>query len=142
MTLLTVQSLGVSFRSRNQHVRVLNGVGFSVGRAGIVGILEEGGSAKSLTTAAIMRRIKQPPGRIETGRILHCGQDVLLWPRPQHRALCAKRLPPVFPYALASLNPVHPVGCQIAEMFAIHGLADGAARATIRTGCRAACGSG
>ncbi|MDH4442464.1 MAG: ABC transporter ATP-binding protein [Rhizobium sp.] len=124
MTMLNIENLGVSFWSRNRQVRVLKDVSFSISKGEIVGVLGESGSGKSVTAAAIMGLIEQPPGRIEAGRILFNGVDVLALPREAHRALCGKRLAMIFQDALAALNPVQPVGEQIAELFVIHGLAD------------------
>jgi oligopeptide transport system ATP-binding protein len=112
MSLIEIQGLGVSFWSRGARVRVLNDVSFQVEPGEIVGVLGESGSGKSVTAAAIMGLIEQPPGRIEGGRILFKGDDLLAM---------------VFQDALAALNPVQPVGRQIAEGFLIHGLADRAA---------------
>jgi oligopeptide/dipeptide ABC transporter ATP-binding protein len=127
MSLIEVEGLGVSFWSRGARVRVLNDVSFQVEPGEIVGVLGESGSGKSVTAAAIMGLIEQPPGRIEDGRILFKGDDLLAMTRRRHRALCGESLAMVFQDALAALNPVQPVGRQIAEGFLIHGLADRAA---------------
>jgi oligopeptide/dipeptide ABC transporter ATP-binding protein len=127
MSLVEVDRLGVSFWSRGKRVRVLNDVSFRVEPGEIVGVLGESGSGKSVTAAAIMGLIEQPPGRIEGGRVLFRGEDVLAMPRARHRALCGAGLAMVFQDALAALNPVQPVGRQIAEGFLIHGLASRAA---------------
>ncbi len=123
MTLLDVQGLAVSFWSRHRQARVLHDVSFAVGPGEIVGILGESGSGKSVTAAAIMGLIEEPPGRIEAGRILFQGRDLLALSRREHRQACGRRLAMVFQDALAALNPVYPVGRQIAEAFVIHGLA-------------------
>ena len=102
MSLIEMQGLCVSFRSRGREVRVLNDISFAMEPGGIGGIPGESGSGKSVTAAAIMRPIDTPSGRIETGRILFQRCDVLALPRARHRAHCGAAM------AMA----IHPARCR------------------------------
>jgi oligopeptide transport system ATP-binding protein len=119
--LLEIEDLWVSFRSANGRIAALNGVSFAVARGQVLALLGESGSGKSVTAAAIMGLIEQPPGTIERGSVRLDGTDLLTLSRAQHRGLCGEKLALVFQDALAALNPVYSVGWQIAEAFRIHG---------------------
>jgi len=123
-SILDIRDLHVSFRTSGSPVTVLNGVTFQVARGEVLALLGESGSGKSVTAAATMGLIEQPPGSIDRGAILFDGVNLLGLSPADHRRLCGERLSLVFQDALAALNPVYPVGWQIAEVFRIHGRAD------------------
>jgi oligopeptide transport system ATP-binding protein len=122
--LLVVDDLHVSFRSAAGRVAALNGVGFAVQRGEVLAILGESGSGKSVTVATAMGLIERPPGSIDRGTVRFDGIDLLALPPDEHRRMCGSRLSLIFQDAIAALNPVFPVGWQIAEAFRIHGRAD------------------
>src|SRR5690606_40256646 len=51
------------------------------------------------------------------GEVRYCGTDILGLPEEQRRAIRGAEISMVFQDALSALNPVFPVGWQIAEMF-------------------------
>ena len=61
-----------------------------------------------------------PPAVIPSGHIRYCGQDLLTMPEEQRRKTRGPEISMIFQDALSSLNPVFPVGWQIAEMFRVH----------------------
>ena len=61
-----------------------------------------------------------PPAVIPQGHIRYCGQDLLSMPEEQRRKTRGPEVSIIFQDALSSLNPVFPVGWQIAEMFRTH----------------------
>ncbi len=126
---IEIDDLRVSFSSVNGRIAALNGVSFHVEPGEVLAILGESGSGKSVTAAAIMGLIQQPPGRIESGTIRLDGVDVLALGASAHRQLCGDKVSLIFQDALAALNPVYPIGWQIAETFRIHGRLDRAAAA-------------
>ena len=64
--------------------------------------------------------LDMPPAVIPKGQIRYCGQDLLTMPDEQRRKTRGPEISMVFQDALSSLNPVFPVGWQIAEMFRVH----------------------
>jgi oligopeptide transport system ATP-binding protein len=64
--------------------------------------------------------LDMPPAVIPGGQIRYCGQDLLTMPEEQRRKTRGPEVSMVFQDALSSLNPVFPVGWQIAEMFRVH----------------------
>ncbi|KQS88174.1 MULTISPECIES: ABC transporter ATP-binding protein [unclassified Rhizobium] len=121
MALLEIKDLQVSFDTAAGRILALNGVSFSLERGEVLALLGESGSGKSVTAAAIMDLIPDPPGAINEGTIHFDGADILRLPQNERRDLCGSRIALIFQDALAALNPVYPVGWQIAEMFRIHG---------------------
>ena len=121
MALLEIKNLKVSFDTAAGRILALNGVSFSLERGEVLALLGESGSGKSVTAAAIMDLIPDPPGEICQGSISFDGLDLLKLSPNARRDLCGDRISLIFQDALAALNPVYPVGWQIAEMFRIHG---------------------
>ncbi len=121
MPLLEVDNLRVSFHTRNGVVRAVNDVSFHVERGEVLGIVGESGSGKSVTCYSLMGLIPQPPGRIESGRALFDGVDLLHCSRKQLADIRGKRIAMIFQDPMTSLNPYLRVGDQIIEPLIIHG---------------------
>ena len=74
--LLDVRDLTVEFQTEGRTLRAVDGVSFVVRRGEILGLVGESGAGKSLTSEAILRLIRCPPGRI-TGEVRFRGRDLL-----------------------------------------------------------------
>ena len=122
--LLDVDNLSVQFRTGRETVRAVNGASFTVGRGEVVAVLGESGSGKSVTATTIMRLLQSPPGFVTGGTIRFDGADILGLPPDRWRGLLGRRIGMVLQDALTALNPVFPVGWQVAEVFRVHGEAD------------------
>jgi oligopeptide transport system ATP-binding protein len=61
-----------------------------------------------------------PPAKIPQGKILFRGRDLLTMKPAERRKIRGPEISIIFQDALSSLNPVFPVGWQIAEMFRVH----------------------
>ncbi|OYO22429.1 methionine ABC transporter ATP-binding protein [Enemella dayhoffiae] len=118
--LLEVADLHVEFRTRDGVARAINGVNFTLDESETLAILGESGSGKSVTAQAIMQILDTPPGYITGGQVRYCGTDLLKLPEKQMRTVRGPEISMIFQDALSSLNPVFPVGWQIAEMFRLH----------------------
>ncbi|MFO7301888.1 MAG: ABC transporter ATP-binding protein [Acidobacteriota bacterium] len=118
--LLSVEDLFVSFHTRDGVARVINGVSLQVDAGESLAILGESGSGKSVTAQAIMGILDVPPARIDGGRILYQGRDLLAIDERERRAVRGAGIAMVFQDALSALNPVFPVGWQIAESLRVH----------------------
>jgi oligopeptide transport system ATP-binding protein len=127
--LLEVRDLHVQFHTREGVVQAVNGVNYSVNAGETLAVLGESGSGKSVTAQAIMGILDMPPAVIPQGQIRYCGEDLLTMDPEQRRRTRGPEISMVFQDALSSLNPVFPVGWQIAEMFRVHrGTSKGEAR--------------
>ena len=118
--LLEVDELFVEFRTRYGVAKAINGVNLTLRQGETVAVLGESGSGKSVTAQAIMGILDTPPGYITGGEIRYCGTDILNLPEERRREIRGPEISMIFQDALSSLNPVFPVGWQIAEMFRKH----------------------
>ncbi len=113
--LLDVQDLFVEFHTRDGVARVLNGVSYHVDAGETLAVLGESGSGKSVTAQAIMGILDIPPAVVRSGRVLYGGRDLLTMTDVERRAVRGAEIAMVFQDALSALNPVFPVGWQLAE---------------------------
>ena len=118
--LLEVRDLFVEFRTDEGTARAINGVDLDLSEGETLAILGESGSGKSVTAQAIMGILDMPPARIPQGTIKYRGDDLLQMPEKKRRAMRGPEISMIFQDALSALNPVFPVGWQIAEMFRVH----------------------
>jgi oligopeptide transport system ATP-binding protein len=118
--LLEVDQLQVEFRTRDGVSKAINGVSFELNEGETLAILGESGSGKSVTAQAIMGILDSPPAFIAGGEVRYCGQDILKMSDDERRRVRGPEISMVFQDALSALNPVFPVGWQIAEMFRQH----------------------
>ncbi len=118
--LLEVIDLHVEFRTKSGVARAVNGMNFTLSAGETLAILGESGSGKSVTAQTIMGILDMPPGRIAGGEIRYRGEDMLAMSPEKRRKLRGVNISMIFQDALSALNPVFPVGRQIAEMFRVH----------------------
>ncbi len=118
--LLDVEDLVVEFAMRDGVARAVNGVSFALDAGQTLAILGESGSGKSVTAQAIMGILDEPPARVARGAIRYCGHDLLTMTPQERQGIRGQHIAMIFQDALSALNPVFPVGWQIAEMFRVH----------------------
>ncbi|MDO5629576.1 MAG: ABC transporter ATP-binding protein [Mobilicoccus sp.] len=118
--LLQVDDLHVEFHTDDGIARAINGATFDLHAGETLAILGESGSGKSVTAQAIMGILDMPPAKIPKGSVRYCGHDLLTMSADQRRRTRGPEISMIFQDALSSLNPVFPVGWQIAEMFRKH----------------------
>jgi ABC-type oligopeptide transport system ATPase subunit len=104
-------------------IEILKGLGFTLAKGEILGIVGGSGSGKS-TLGRAMVRLLEPTG----GRISFDGQDITHLPEAGLRPL-RRRFQMIFQDPMSSLNPRHRVGQIIAAPLNLHGLGDATARA-------------
>jgi peptide/nickel transport system ATP-binding protein/oligopeptide transport system ATP-binding protein len=118
--LLSVENLKTYFYTFNGVARAVDDVSFSLDKGEVLGVVGESGCGKSVTAQSVMRLIPIPPGRIEGGRILFEGIDLVTMTTEQMRSIRGNRIAMIFQEPMTSLNPVFTIGDQIAEMFMLH----------------------
>lgn len=115
MALLEVRDLRVDFRVGADTVRALRGVDLDVPEGSRTAVVGESGSGKTVSATAAMRLLP-PNAPIRSGTVRFEGTDVLALHERDMRAIRGARMGMVFQNALAALNPVYPVGRQIADV--------------------------
>jgi oligopeptide/dipeptide ABC transporter ATP-binding protein len=117
--ILEVDDLRTWFHTRDGVVKAVDGISFSVDRGEVLGIVGESGCGKSVTSLSIMGLVPKP-GRIESGRIMFDGRDLVTMSKRQLRDVRGKRVSMIFQQPQSALNPVQRVGDQIAEVYELH----------------------
>jgi peptide/nickel transport system ATP-binding protein len=112
--LLEVEHLSIYFRD-NPVVRDLS---FSIKHGEVLGLVGESGSGKSLTSLSILRLL-DAAARVE-GKIRFQGVDLLQLQPEQMRRYRGAKIAMIFQEPMTALNPVMPVGRQIAEAIESH----------------------
>ncbi|MBL8696799.1 MAG: ABC transporter ATP-binding protein [Alphaproteobacteria bacterium] len=117
--LLDIRDLRTVFETERGRVTAVDGVSFTLARGEMLGIVGESGSGKSVTSLSIMRLVAEPPGRV-SGEIRFEGEDLLAMGDAGIRSLRGNVLAMIYQEPMTALNPVYPVGLQIAEAVALH----------------------
>ena len=118
--LLSVDGLHTAFHLEGGVLRAVNDVSFSLEPGRVLGIVGESGSGKSVTALSVLRLV-DAPGRIEGGRVRFRGRELLTISEAEmEREIRGNRIGMIFQDPMTSLNPVFPVGDQVAEVVEAH----------------------
>ena len=122
MALLTVSDMTVKF----DDFTAVDSVSFSIESGQTLAVVGESGSGKSVTALSIMRLVELGTrAKITSGSIEFKSQDgtrldLLHQDEESMRKIRGNEISMIFQEPLTSLNPVYPVGEQIAEAVRIH----------------------
>ncbi|TPK81600.1 ABC transporter ATP-binding protein [Mesorhizobium sp. B2-4-13] len=123
---LSVENLEVCFGAgATKAVRAVQGVSFQIRRGETLALVGESGSGKSVTAMTVMRLTEYDGARITAGRVLmrlKDGQvaDLTQLSEKRMERLRGFEFSIVFQDPMSSLNPVFPIGDQIAEVVIRH----------------------
>jgi peptide/nickel transport system ATP-binding protein len=109
----------VEFRTRSGIVRALDNVSFSVRKGETIALVGESGSGKSVTAYAVMG-ILDPAGRVTNGQAMFGEMDLLAASPKQLAAVRGRQISMIFQNPRTALNPIRPVGRQIADVLIRH----------------------
>ncbi|CAG9167002.1 dipeptide ABC transporter ATP-binding protein [Cupriavidus pinatubonensis] len=132
---VSVDGLTVRFSTSERTVEAVRNLSFHVDRGETLAVVGESGSGKSVTSLALMRLVEHGGGKIASGSMAlrRRGGDVIDLARADNATLRSVRgadVAMIFQEPMTSLNPVFPVGEQIAESIRLHqGKGRAAARA-------------
>ena len=122
MALLEVKNLSVSFKRENQDsFCAVKNVSFDVEPGQVVGLVGESGSGKSVTALSVLGLLPYPKAFhskessivLENTEIIGAKEKIL-------RKIRGNDVGFVFQEPMSSLNPLHKVGSQIAEVLKLH----------------------
>ncbi len=120
MSVLDVSELSVGFASEQGILEVISDLSLSIAPGETLGLVGESGCGKSLTATAIMGLLPKPHGQILGGDIRLLGESLLTSTEAERRQHRGQDMAMVFQEPMTALNPVQPVGRQLAEIYQIH----------------------
>lgn len=115
MAILTVSRLSVSVGG----MAVLSDVSFAIDGGETLGLVGESGCGKSMLALAVMGLLP-PEARIDGGALLLENENLLQMTPQARRRTRGGRMAMIFQEPMTSLNPVMPVGAQLAEAILCH----------------------
>lgn len=118
--ILSVDNLRVLFNTRNGQTVAVENLSFSLAPGKVLGIVGESGSGKSVACYALMGLIPSPPGKIESGRALFHGKDLLQMSEAELRQIRGHKIAMIFQDPMTSLNPYMRIADQLIEALLQH----------------------
>jgi peptide/nickel transport system ATP-binding protein len=112
--LLVVSHLSIRFGDH----QAVHDISFKINAGETLGLVGESGSGKSATSLALLRLL--PPSAQITGNITFAGEQLLPLPEEAMRRHRGRNIAMIFQEPMTALNPVMPVGAQIAEAVQAH----------------------
>lgn len=114
MPLLRIEDLRIRFGD----TAAVRGLSLAIGDGECLGLVGESGSGKSVTALAILGLLGEAATVI--GRIAFDGRDLVSIPPAEMRRLRGRDIAMIFQEPMTALNPVMPIGEQIAETVRVH----------------------
>jgi oligopeptide/dipeptide ABC transporter ATP-binding protein len=118
--LLEIRGLRVSFATDAGPVPAVRGVDLALAEGETLALVGESGCGKSVTALSILRLVATPPGAYDAGEIRLAGEDLLRVSEQRIREIRGNDVAMIFQEPMTSLNPVFPVGDQVAEAIERH----------------------
>lgn len=115
-----VRDVSVRFATDFGDVEAVDGASFEVREGEILGLVGESGSGKSVTATAILRLIHKP-GRLTNGHIMLGGRDLVQLGEDELQRIRGTEIALISQTPRTALNPLLPVGRQVARLFTLHG---------------------
>ncbi|WP_300344229.1 ABC transporter ATP-binding protein [Nesterenkonia sp.] len=113
-----LRQLNIRFDTDGGEVSAVNGISLTVQPGEITAIVGESGSGKTVTARSLLGLL--PDNARTDGAVVVDGHEVTALSKAQLRALRGRNAAMVFQEPSTALNPVYPVGWQIAEGLRAH----------------------
>ncbi len=128
MTLLSITDLSVNFGTEP----AVKHISFALEKGEVLALVGESGSGKSVTALSILQLLPYPLASHPSGSILLSGQELLGASERTLRTVRGNRIAMIFQEPMTSLNPLHSVFKQVAEVLWLHkGLTGDAVKARV-----------
>ncbi len=119
MDLLNINNLSVEVGAKNERVKAVRDVSFSLKEGEVLAIVGESGCGKSMLCKSIMGLLPKS-GRITSGSIVLDGDDITKYTESQMNELRKNVFSMIFQDPLTALDPTYTIGAQIAEAVRIN----------------------
>lgn len=118
--LLEVNDLSVEYQTDELLVKAVNHVSLRMGHKETIGLVGETGAGKTTLALTLMGLLPKGIGRVTSGEVKFDGRNLLQLRNADMMAYRGKALSMIFQDPMTSLNPVIPVGRQVAEVLELH----------------------
>ncbi|SCW39859.1 microcin C transport system ATP-binding protein [Rhizobium mongolense subsp. loessense] len=130
--LLSVRDLSVAFHQSGETSLAVDRISFDIKKGEVVALVGESGSGKSVSANSILRLLPYPAASHPTGEIVFKGKDLLKASEKALREVRGNDITMIFQEPMTSLNPLHTIEKQIAEILDLHqGVTGQAARTRV-----------
>src|SRR4051812_11206027 len=132
--LLIVKDLSIAFGGGGgaRPVLAVDRISFSIKKGETLALVGESGSGKSATALSIMKLLPYPAASHPSGQVMFKGKDLLSLSERNIREIRGADITIIFQEPMTSLNPLHTIEQQLAEILLLHrGMSGGPARARI-----------
>jgi microcin C transport system ATP-binding protein len=127
--LLSVRDLSVAFGHGDRKVLAVDCVSFDISKGETLALVGESGSGKSVTALSIMKLLPYPNAHHPSGAVRFKDQELLGLSENEMRRIRGDDITIIFQEPMTSLNPLHTIEKQIAQILLLHrGLTGEAAR--------------
>ena len=120
MPLLEIKNLSVDFKNGAQVTHAVQNVSFSIEKGEILAVVGESGSGKSVTALSVLQLLPYPVAQHPSGSIKFNGEELMHAPDAVLRTIRGNKIAMIFQEPMTSLNPLHTIEKQIAEVLFIH----------------------
>ncbi|MGJ5022462.1 ABC transporter ATP-binding protein [Bradyrhizobium oligotrophicum] len=116
--LLDVSGLGIRLNTSRGSAQAVREVSFALRRGETLGIVGESGCGKSITALALLGLL--PDSAVVSGSIKLDGRELVGLGDADYCTLRGNRISMIFQEPMTALNPMHPIGHQVAEPLLRH----------------------
>ncbi len=118
--LLSIDDLSVDFRAGDTVTHAVKNVSFDIKKGQTLALVGESGSGKTVTALSILQLLPYPSAEHPSGAIHFQGENLLALPENGLRDVRGNKISMIFQEPMTSLNPLHTIEQQIAEVLRIH----------------------
>ena len=118
--LLDIKNLVVHYETDEEVVEAVNNISLSIRKGEILGLVGETGAGKPTTALGVMGLLPEKVANIVNGAIEWEGKNLLDLSKAEMRKIRGNKISMIFQDPMTALNPVMPVGEQIAEVVLLH----------------------
>lgn len=117
---LDIKDLNIHYITSEADVYAINDISLTLEKGKTLGLVGETGAGKTTLARAILGILPKPPAQVLGGKIDFEGQNIFELSEKEICKIRGDKITMIFQDPMTALNPVMPVGEQIAEVVALH----------------------